>query len=303
MNRKRSYIAGLILLTCSLSACEKEIDVKVPGYKSKLVINSSTHSGDTIRVFVGKSIGILEYNRNKDLNIDQANVLLYRSGSSEADTLRYEPHSGSYLSRTTAEAGEIYSIKVAAAGFADATAVSAVPQHVPILSVQRLPQARVNTDGIVQDELRITFKDPPAKGDFYILHLYKVRTDSSYYSDCINTPDASVESIYDETIDQNTCLDAEAIFIRDDLFNGSTKELRLFASREYLSPETSGGNVYKVELVLQHVTEDYFRFQKTYRFASENNDNPFAEPTNIHTNISNGYGIFGIIGSDTRDVD
>ncbi len=300
---KRHYIAAL-LATVALTSCEKEITVKVPEYTPLLVVNSDTEVGDTMRVSVGKSISILKYKKGQDLSVKDAQVLLLKSGK-VVDTMRYDANINSYNSRTIAEDGGKYEVKVNAPGYQEASSSTVVPSFVKIESMQRIQKVRLDADGLPQDELRITFKDPVSLGDYYILSFTKdnISGDTTmYYSSCINTVDASIESVSNEQIDQNTCLNGNAIFIRDALFNGTTKELRVFVNSTYAEPYNSGGVIYRVVVALQHVTEDYFKYRKTYQFATENGDNPFSEPTNIHTNVKNGYGVFSVLSYDAVEV-
>lgn len=300
---KRHYIAAL-LATVALASCEKEITVKVPEYTPLLVVNSDTEVGDTMRVSIGMSISILKFKKGQDLSVRDAQVLLLKSGK-VIDTMKYDATLNNYNSKTIAEDGGRYEVKVNAPGYQEASAATVVPSFVKIENIQRIPKARLDVDGLPQDELRITFKDPATLGDYYILSFTKDNTSGDttmYYSSCINTVDASIESVSNEQIDQNTCLNGNAIFIRDALFNGTTKELRVFINSTYLEPYNNGGVVYRVIAALQHVTEDYFKYRKTYQFATENGDNPFAEPTNIHTNVKNGYGVFSVLSYDAAEV-
>ncbi len=298
----RNYIVaalGIVMLT----ACEKEIKVKVPEYQSKLVINSNTEVGDSFRVTIGKSMGILKYKAGQDLQIKDATVLLYE-GNKLADTMRYDIFAGVYTSKILAKQGVSYSISAKVGNGQEATANTKVPSYVPIQSVQRIAKARLDIDGVQQDELRIKFTDPPGQGDYYVLSIIKPMDtlDEYGYTGCINTVDASVESIYNEEIDQNTCLDGGVIFIRDALFNGTTKELRLFVQSAYIEPYIIDGQTVNAIVVLRHVTEDYFRFKKSYKFASANAGNPFSEPTNVYTNVKNGYGVFSVMSYDEKEV-
>jgi hypothetical protein len=98
-------------------------------------------------------------------------------------------------------------------------------------------------------------------------------------------------------------LSSDAIFFRDALFNGTSKELHLFISSEYLLPVVGrNGDTLYPSVELYHVPEAYFRYLKSYQFASENNGNPFAEPTNVYSNVKNGYGIFSIISADYKEL-
>lgn len=300
---KRHYIAALLAIT-GLASCEKEITVNVPEYTPLLVVNSDTEVGDTMRVSVGKSISILKFKNGQDLSVRDAQVLLLKSGKI-VDTMKYDAMLNDYNSKTIAEDGGMYEVRVNAPGYKEASASTIVPSFVKIESIQRIAKARLDMDGMPQDELRITFKDPASAGDFYILSFTKDNTSgdtSMFYSSCINTVDASIESVSNEQIDQNTCLNGNAIFIRDALFNGTTKELRVFINSAYLEPYSYGGTVYRVIAALQHVTEDYFKFRKSYQFAIENGDNPFSEPTNVFTNVKNGYGVFSVLSYDAAEV-
>lgn len=304
MKSIHKYI-GILAVCTVLASCEKEIIVDVPKYEAKLVLNSYAVTGDTVYVAVGKSIGILDYKYGKDLEIKNASLVLKADGMPD-DALEYDPAIRAYKAHTVAQSGKSYTLVATAPGYAEATANTVVPSAVTIDSIRRIPNAKLDIDGNQQDELRIIFKDPPATGDYYILSITKPQGQDTIYheyqSNCVNTTDASVESIYNENIDQNTCLPGDAIFFRDVLFNGTTKELRLFVPSGYAAPGTIFGDSVYTQVQLLHVTEAYFRFSKSYRFASDNRGNPFAEPSNVYTNVNNGYGIFSMMSVHTYPV-
>ncbi|WP_276132237.1 DUF4249 domain-containing protein [Polluticoccus soli] len=289
------------------ASCTKEVKVDIPQHQSSLVISSSTLVDDTFRLQVGKSVAILNYKPSLDLSVPNATVVLYE-GDKALGSMHYDNVNGVYTSGNIAEAGKKYTIKVSAPGFNAVEAESEVPSAVKIKSVQRIPNARVDIDGVQQDEVRISFDDPMDAGDFYVLSLIVPVVEDSFmhgniYSTCVNTNDPSVESIYNESIDQNTCLSSDGIFFRDALFNGTAKELRIFVPSNVLQPvEDVNGTLFYAGIELQHVPEAYFRYQKSYRFASENMGNPFAEPTNVYSNVKNGYGIFSIVSTDYAEV-
>jgi len=72
-----------------------------------------------------------------------------------------------------------------------------------------------------------------------------------------------------------------------------TKEASLFAS--YYPVMNKGGNTdYTEEYWLEAVTmsEDYYKYQKSYINQVNNISNPFASSNEVYTNIENGVGIF-----------
>lgn len=293
----KAAFAALILGTTS---CEKEIMVKTPPYTPGLVVNGTAGVGDYPMVYVSKSVGLADYNQNKKLWVDNARVLLYKGGSL-VDSLRFESVSGAYQGHTILEPGAPYRISVDAPGFSGLSATEVAPSLVTLKNVAHIKNARLSGEGERQDEIRISFDDPATFGDYYILsmNMFDAAADSTVLLGCVNTTDASVESIYDEQIDNTTCLDGSEIFFRDELFNGATHEMRFFVSSKRLDRLGSGG-VFTVSLV--HVSESYFRYRKSFLYASENKGNPFSEPVKVHTNVTGGYGIFGIINADTKNI-
>ena len=288
----------ILFAALSLSSCEKEIVVKVPPYSSKLVVNSINRVGEPAAFQVSRSVGMAEYNYNKNLTLTNAKVLLYGDGTL-VDSVTYDGASGTYQGHHTTVAGVTYKAVVAAPGYNDVSALSVAPSMVEMKNVTRIKQARLNGDGEMQDEIRITFDDPAAAGDYYILSFKMVNTatDTPVALGCINTTEAAIESIYDESIDNTTCLSEGDIFFRDELFNGKSREMRFFilsSHLEKLSPDI------KLYIVLQHVPESYFRHRKTYLYASENSGNPFAEPSRVYTNVQDGYGVFCVLNADVK---
>ncbi len=297
------FFAAIIFL----ASCQKVVDVKVPSHQSALVINSSSEVGDTIQVQVSKTVSILADKRNIDLVLNNASVKLFENGTL-VETVPFNVSEKTYKSSTTAQAGKDYKVIVDAPSFTSAEATSSTPVFVPIVNMSKTSNVKLDMDGNYMDELRITFKDPPGKGDYYILKYIPVFPDSFGHmqeegSVCVYTADASLESIDNEDIGQNTCMDSKGLFFRDALFDGTSKELSLFVGNMYSQLKTNArGEVIYPSIELYHVPEAYFKYMKSYMFANMNNGNPFAEPTNVYTNVVNGYGVFSILSIDSIDV-
>ncbi len=302
----RLNIIAVAAGTLLLASCQKEITVDVPPHSPKLVINSVTNTGDTISVMVGKSIDVLKHKYGTDLSVNNAAVHL-TVGDKTPVAMKYDNASGMYIAAVEAEPGAVYHVKTIAPGYTEASASTRAPGVVKIQSVQRIKEARLDMDGNTQDELRVTFDDPAGEKNYYIVIIHSAPVIDSYnefsYQGCVNTPDPSVETLYDESIDQNTCIESNGIFLRDELFDGRRKELRLYVRSMDLQPqEVPGQGMVYPTIEIQHVTEEYFRYIKSSRYASVNNGNPFAEPSNVYTNIKNGFGIFSIAHSEVMEI-
>jgi hypothetical protein len=305
----KHYIKFLVPCLIFFTACNKDIEVKLPVEEPRLVINSRTDVGEPIHVQVTKSMGVLEYNFEVAL-ITNAAVQLYVDNE-PGQVLTYDPAKKYYTSQIKAEPGKKYSVAVTAPSFTEVKASTLVPVAVPIVAIRRVEHVRINNDGQVIDELHITFSDPPTAGDYYIIRIIEPQKDKYPGTDFnITTTDASVESTAsnDDPLESGGVhLNKRGIVVNDILFNGGKKELVLYCTNELLEPvHTTNSNNEPVTLYatveLLHVTNDYYRYFKSYMVATESYDDGFTQPGNVFTNISNGYGIFSIVHKDEQTV-
>jgi hypothetical protein len=286
------------------ASCEKEIQVKVPPFQAKLSVISMPLVGDTITVKLGKAISVSDHKTNPSLSVSNATLKIYADGVFKGD-MTYDPDLEAYSSSVVAEAGRRYSIKATAPSFPEASADIVAPSVVPISNVVLKVKARIDADKNDQDELTITFNDPPALGDYYMLKIIGAADTSSMYSGyggCVNTIDGSVETETNESIDITTCIESTHIFMRDELFNGTQKQLKFYIESRMMQPREFYGDTLYPTVALYHVTEAHFKFEKSRRVASYSNGDPFSEPANVYSNITNGYGIFSITGVDVKEI-
>jgi hypothetical protein len=257
--------------------------------------------GQPLYIGVGTSAAIKDQKFRPDLTVRDAVVKLYVNDTL-TETLVFDNMFG-YHSGIPTLPGNKYSVTVSAPSYDNAFAVTVAPSVVNIVSVTRTPMARKNEDGEYQDAVTLTFDDPAGMGDFYVVSVNAPQDSFIYNHDfCVNSPDASVETNATDLADVNTCLDNKSIFIRDALFNGSRKQIKFYANSAYIQPVFNGIDSIYSTIELMHVTEDYFKYSKSARIAEETNENPFAEPVNVYSNITNGLGIFSILSIDGRQI-
>jgi hypothetical protein len=305
----KHYIKFLLPSFLIFAACNKNIEVKLPVEEPRLVVNSRTNVGDTIHIQVAKSMNVLEYNPENAL-ISNATVQLYID-KVPGPILIYDPAKKYYTGPVKAEPGKKYSVTVTAPSFNKAEASTLVPIAVPIVAVQRVENVRTDEEEGAIDELRITFNDPPTPGDYYIIRIAEPK-ESKFFRNSfdIRSNDASVEGIAnggDFTDAGGLILNRKGIVVNDVLFNGQKKELILYCANDLLEPtHTTDNNNQPVTLYttveLLHVTNDYYRYFKSYMFISESYDDGFTQPANVFTNITNGYGIFSVVHKDGKTI-
>jgi hypothetical protein len=295
------YISTIIIAAMTLSSCEKTIDVDTPPVEKRLALFSVGETGVPTFLYVKSTAAIKDRKYNPVLDITNATVILYRDDI-PTDTMKNSGGFG-YACATLMEAGKKYTIKVSAPNLPPVEASCTAPAPVPIVKVERTYNARKNMDGNYEDALVLTFNDPPQTGDCYMVRILPPQDSGLYnFGFCVYAPDASVETQAGEIAEAETCLDNDGIFLRDALFNGRQKELKLYVSAGTLSAQYNGTDSVYSNIELIHVPDAYFRYRQTRKVATNSDGNPFAEPANVFTNVTDGYGIFSIVSTARQEI-
>jgi hypothetical protein len=296
MKKLVPFISFLIFLT----ACEKTVKIDIPQKDPKLVVNAWLEKDQTIELVVGKSRHILQQQSNnlrEDYTEKNAVPVIYENNIA-IDTLIYQPGSYSYksINNKTVKTGQTYSIKVTAPGYEQAESVTIVPTQSEIAELRRTRNARTNSFGNSMDEVLIKINDPVEK-NFYLVQVFGSSFGSSQGMKvyCVSTTDKDIEPIGDnaDPLSTDNCYDGGSLLLSDVNFNGRQKQIRLYIEsnmiQDYTAPD---GRVYRPYVKVQRITEDYFRYVKSYHNYYNASGNPFAEPVNVYSNVKNGFGSF-----------
>jgi hypothetical protein len=310
---KTRIILPLLLCICAgFISCEKTIKVELPGEPSRLVMTAIVQIGTPIRLDLSRTRNLKETSAHAATRVDGATVVLYVDGKA-ADTLKgpSADQVTSYTSFINAVPGKTYRLTVHAAGYDDIEATAAAPAVVPIRDVELKPNVQVGKEGNSLDALTISFKDPAAENDHYIVLLasaYESITETDFYSwrNCVFTTDPSVDNANasDDPFGDGACISSNNILVQDELFNGTEKKLTVYVYATTLDPQQDwqGGMIY-AHAYLLHVSEDFYKYLRSYRQVLNSSGNPFAEPSNVVSNVKGGYGIFAIINGDIAQVE
>jgi hypothetical protein len=304
MNTAYIKYPALMAACMLIAACTKDVKVALPDYPTQLVIHSNNTSYSNalyaLTATVGKSVSILKYNGLQTLSVSNAKIDVYTEGQYVA-TMQHDPSDDSYYSSIVPEEGKTYTLKASAPGFENiAEATAKVNTSIPIKGLTHIVAAKFGSNG-PEDEVTITFDDPAGQTNYYMVSFLSPGTDDhtrQYYSNiCVNTLDPSIETIDNQDFfddNDNNCLYGD-LFLKDELFNGQSKQIKFYINTYSIQPyENDMGDTVYSSVVLTHVSEDYYRYRKTAAAASTTQGNPFAEPSNVYTNVKNGRGIFSI---------
>lgn len=298
---KKLYIPFLALVSF-LPGCEKPITVDVPRKESKLVVNGIMQKGEVLSLGIGKSRYILApsnyMNRMDSFVVKNAVPVIYENGIA-VDTLVYVPADYVYRSAANRQVrdGYSYSVKVTAPGFGTVESNTSMPSQSSLVQVSRIRDVRVNSYGDHMDEIILKFNDPAGERNFYLVQIFG----STYGGPeghtvyCVGTNDKDIEPIgTNDPTGSDDCIDGGSLLMKDDNFNGRTKQVSFYVNSNDLSEysDPMNGRIYRPYVKLNRITEEYFKYVKSYNLYYNASDNPFAEPVNVFSNVRNGYGLF-----------
>lgn len=291
-NIKIGFFALLIIT--SFASCESlfkgaVLEVELPEHESQLAPYAFFRDTDTIlTVKVGKSVGVLD-TINPDI-VYNANVELYKNGVlaytfTYSDSVQaYQVALGQPFNPTV---GEEYELRVSAAGFDATSAKQIVPERVEVIEASIDIAAGTNAFGDQMDIVKIKFRDPAGVKNYYEVSGYQ---QVKYFSSIDSTiTDEYENSYYFESNDPNFSNGT----IADLSFDGREYLLRL---EKYNWFGTTSSNVeIKESLNFNSTTLEYVTFVNSLEEYWLGEDNPFAEPVLLYSNMSKGLGAFGIL--------
>ncbi len=131
----------------------------------------------------------------------------------------------------------------------------------------------------------LSFKDEPNQEDFYHIQAYIIKRNNPAEKYSIwtwSTEDKlGLESYYDNSL-----------VLNDEDFNGLVQSIELRIDSRFIHPEDD-----ILVLNFARMTEDSYRFHRSFRQHILSQETPFSEPITTYSNIENGFGIFGLEAS------
>lgn len=273
---KKSWLYILVLPL--LVACEREVEITLPPYTPKIVVNCLFTNSGKLVASVSGSVAALE--RVNPKPIENASVVLQENGIT-VDTLVYDFFEKKYFSDITPDYGKRYRLQVTAPGYTGVFSENALPAQVQFIVTEFKDSTGIDSVGLPTGTLRFVFQDPGGeKNSYKIRFLYYKSISNEFLPFEYTTNDASLLSP-----DAEEAGDRSVLF-NDLLFNGQQKEIAIFTPALL----ATGSPRFLVEF--SALSNDYEKYYLTLQRHIEASDNPFSEPVIIYTNITNGLGIF-----------
>lgn len=280
---KATFVLFFFLGICL--SCSQVIEIDRPFENPKIIVNALFTPDSTWQVYITKSRDILDLSSYFE-PVNDAIVSIHDENNFVIETLSYSSDKWfrfRYAGNTVPEAGRTYLINVQLYNQQNLQAINHVPIPTPISSVV-VDSSRFKANG-ENIEMNIGFKDPEGFKNYYCIKILR----DAYYLQNEDTI-RFVEDVHFEPIDpvfNNDYAAGLTTLFNDNLFDGMNFEFRL-----KLSPFFNFGTTEGLRAALLTVSEDYYQYFTTKNLQNNKREDPFAQPTQVFSNIKNGIGIF-----------
>ena len=261
-----------ILLLCFIlvsGSCGKSIEVVLPQYDSKLVVEMYLEDGKPLRCQVSQSVAYADTIINKQVD----DLLVVLSDGASSDTLKHYNNTDWETGRTynyfkskvlESKASALYSLKIVDKNSQELTATTAFNQPKVLIDFVDIKQSSTNP---LLYSVGAQVVDPPHERNYYRFLITRKLTDfSSSQTDIINS---------------------------DIAFDG--KKFSAYSEPLYVRGDSLLVRVYSLN-------KEHFQFLQSAKDARKANFSVFSQPTLLQTNVNGGTGIFTSIVYDERVV-
>ncbi len=295
MNMKINRL--LLIVMFAFAGCDsldQVIEIDLPEHTPVLVLNARVEANTDWNVFLSKSRSILDKDKFYDFGSNQENpfeddvvknaIILVKVNGLDYAALTHEAN-GVYNSTVSPPGpGSVVDFEVSAPGF-ETLKVSDTLPYSPTLVGEV-----ISSEGRGEDfDLRVSFSfDDQTKEekDYYAILVNAIQGDGTREGLGFRINGASR---FDAGLD-----DAESDFYNvlvfgDDFIDGQKVDVNLDIRNHYSS--------YELEVRLAKVSEAFFRYRRTIDLQNGSDDNPFAEPVPIYSNVEGGLGVLSTSSS------
>ncbi|MEM1358308.1 MAG: DUF4249 domain-containing protein [Bacteroidota bacterium] len=305
----RSFFLYLLFLPIlfTIAACDEDsfsqvVNIPIPEHEPLPVLSLNLQTGDTLaKALLGVSRGILDEfdendNRGAKLELYQDDVLI-GMGSYGVSSGRF--WQGMQLSEPITGNAATYRLVGQLEGFEPVEATQAMPTVPVFENVRYTRDGAIDSEGFRVDEVEFDLIDPPGEENFYAFRV------SVAEQACIFDPLTGESRCREDTTRLNSLfltspdpllsdgLDFDFV-LSDQSFDGTRYRVRLQADNftEFIP-----------FLEVFHLSEDAYRYMRSFAAYQESRDNPFAEPVQVHNNVVGGYGAFIIANKALRRLE
>jgi hypothetical protein len=259
------WVVGSCLWLLSACNLEKEIEVPLPEYQSKLVVECYLEAGKPFRLAISESASYFDAPTIQDVR--NAEVTITFNGVTKAihyrpvvDTVYRKLYNYTSDTKVNYQPDTPYILSV---NDPAGRRVTGTATFLPVVSLKE-PEWRFNADSAAF--LLIRFDDPLDTRNYYRIQVHR------------------------DSLNRNPDVD----FTLDDTFS-TAGEITLGTGYNY----RKGDSLY---VTLYHLEESYYNFLESVEDAARANGNPFAQPAQIKSAVQGGIGVFATLVYDRKKI-
>jgi len=297
MSMKKVFIVFFAFVTVSLhSACEREIEYDVSQHETKLVVNALFNPDSVWQIQLSKTLPVI--NATSTPEVEDANVILTEAGNPNLNALPFSQNLtfGASLYKTTTSytptAGTTYSLNLSKSGFSDVTAIGTVPNKPSLDPPTLVTQSQSNFE--YKGKILVELNDPAGEENYY--HLILRRPIITVTGGVFTIEGYNAEPFLLTNVAKAEDLYIEGFLFTDETFDGTTKTLNLDINTSF-SPLFGLYDHFFIEV--RAVDKNYYDYFVSVNEQYYSPQNKYVE---IHTNITNGLGIFAGYNAATQKV-
>jgi hypothetical protein len=270
------YIAAITFI---FSGCETIVEVDIPESAPSLTVNAPFSPDSVFKIKVSSSQHILANTTFQP--VTEAAVILFENEITY-DTLVYQ-NDGIYVSPTGKKPSKekTYAVKIQANGFNTVEAQSAIPAEPVVNEVQVFHGEGYSKDSEKYHHyINLMLKDPASPGNYYEFTVFAEtkRVD-------LRTNEIITEFIPARVFTEKA-LGEDHVLFDDTSFNGKDILVRINIEKKF--EENT-----RFFLHVKALSYDLYKYYLTHDLQYELSEDPFAQPFNVHSNVRQGFGIFG----------
>ncbi len=305
---KKIFIIIFGLLT--ILSCEKIIDLEIPDSERKIVFNGIMNPDSTIKIQVSQSLGILEDELNLKY-LEDADVTIFEDGI-EIEKMTHTV-SGIFTSTVVPALNKTYKVQVENTNLPTAEASSKIPELVEITKLDTITVVTTTHDEFSNTDyystnirFEINFDDPESVDNYYFvgISMYEPIYDETNTTiiDSMEyfTYFMSEDIVLQNTESQFTLNSISGQAFSDEKINGFSYKLKIETGIPTYGEAYFTGSTYNVYMM--SITKDLYLHILSYNKAQYSSNDPFTQPVQIFSNITDGLGIFSAINITKKSV-
>ena len=288
-----------------MTSCIKMIDIEIPEYDRKLVVNALINPDSLVVVGLTRSNTVITQTFADP--VGNATILLYENDQLVGSLIPLR-NSFYYLPDFKPSSGRSYRLEISAGELKPVIAVTRVPDTIGIIAFDTTWVAGDDGNRILNGSIRVS--DPAQQKNFYSARVAITHKRWDYSTQTFTDEMATYTLWIDPPGLENRTLDFffletgsgfnsyGSVFFSDDLFLEEEFEISFSENEERFH----GADTVVIDVSVDHIEASYYQYARSFRNYQNNSGNPFSEPVQVYTNVENGLGIFSGFARSNRKI-